>query len=415
LKLNIGIVGGSIAGCSSAILLSRAGHNVAVYERHRGSLVGRGGGIGTPSAVLNGLIENDEIDADFPNFSTTEMPFVGRRSADDRHGRSVWGFPLDLRAFHWSALWNNLHKRVPDNIYHEGCKVTNAEMKDRITAALHFEDGSRAEFDLVLFADGYQSLGRKLLFPETDLTYRGYMLWRGLLPEAQQPESAPLGTRVPRLSHAEIPGHTVMYFIPSEDGSIEEGERIYNWAAYIPLADTDLGEFMLDLNGRFHDGTLPPGTIRLSEEQRLKGLAADNLPSYYAEIISKTENTYVQLIYTCDLPGYYRDRFCLIGDAGMVIQPFTGSGVFKGYNNTKDLLEKLETQASVEEALGQWGEKELHTAKRLLALGEQMEKAFIWDQLDFASADQEEVAEWWKASVTFPDEFSYQRAEKEAG
>jgi 2-polyprenyl-6-methoxyphenol hydroxylase-like FAD-dependent oxidoreductase len=409
MKLKIGIVGGSIAGCSAAILLSRAGHEVTVYERHRGSLVGRGGGIGTTSAVLNGLIENDEIDADFPHFQTTEMPFVGKRSAEDRYGRSAWAFPLDLRAFHWSALWNNLRKRVPDEIYHEGQRITAAHMKDEGTAVLQLADGSQAEFDLVLFADGYQSLGRQLLFPETGLKYRGYMLWRGLLPEAQMPESKPLDSKVPRLSHAKSPGNTVMYFIPNENGSIEEGERIYNWASYIPISEAELAEFMVDRHGRFHDGTLPPGFMRLSEENRLKALVAENLPAYFAEIIAKTENTYVQLIYTSDLPAYYRDRFCLIGDAGMVIQPFTGSGVFKGYNNAKDLLENLEAHGSIDEALQQWSDKELYSAKRLLALGEQMEKAFIWEQLDYATASEEAVAAWWKASVTFPEDFSYQR------
>lgn len=409
MTLRIGIVGGSIAGCSAAILLSRDGYDVTVYERHRGSLVGRGGGIGTPSSVLNGLIENDEIDADFPNFSTTEMPFVGRRSADDRYGRSAWGFPLDYRAFYWSALWNNLRRRVPDDVYLEGHKVVDARMTSEKTAMLYLEDGSRAEFDLVLFADGYHSLGRKLLYPKAELTYRGYMLWRGLLPEAHMSESAPLGTKVPRLSHTSIPGHTIMYFIPNEDGCVDEGERIYNWASYIPLPAEDVGEFMIDRDGRFHDGTLPPGQMRLSEEKRLKALAVDNLPTYYGEIISKTENTYVQLIYTSDLPGYYRDRFCLIGDAGMVIQPLTGSGVFKGYNNTKDLLEHLRSHSSIDEALRQWGEKELHSAKRLLALGEQMEKAFVWEHPDYATAAEEEVAAWWKASVTFPEDFPYQK------
>jgi 2-polyprenyl-6-methoxyphenol hydroxylase-like FAD-dependent oxidoreductase len=409
MTLKIGIVGGSIAGCSAAILLSRAGHDVTVYERHHGSLVGRGGGIGTPSAVLNGLIENDEIDADFPHFTTTEMPFVGRRSPDDRYGRTAWGFPLDLRAFHWSALWNNLRKRVPDDIYLEGHKVTNAHMKDANTAVLHLEEGSQEEFDLVLFADGYHSMGRKLLFPQTDLTYRGYMLWRGLLPEGQMPESAPLGSKVPRLSHANIPGHTVMYFIPHENGSVEAGQRIYNWASYIPLPEENIDQFMIDRSGRFHDGALPPGYMRIAEEDRLKAVAGENLPAYFAEIIAKTKNTFVQLIYTSDLPGYYHDRFCLIGDAGMVIQPFTGSGVFKGYNNTKDLLENLNAHESIDEALQQWGEKELLSAKRLLALGEQMEKAFIWDQLDYATAGEDEVAAWWKASVTFPEDFSYQK------
>ena len=38
-----------------------------------------------------------------------------------------------------------------------------------------------------------------------------------------------------------------------------------------------------------------------------------------------------------------------------------------------------------------------------------MEKAFIWDALDFAHADEDTTAAWWKASVTFPEDFSYER------
>ena len=100
---------------------------------------------------------------------------------------------------------------------------------------------------------------------------------------------------------------------------------------------------------------------------------------------------------------------CLIGDAGMVIQPFTGSGVFKGFNNVKDLVACLQENNTVEDALEQWSKKQLQTGKRLLALGEQMEKAYIWEQLDFATVDEETTKNWWKASVTFPKEFNYEK------
>jgi len=409
MKLKIGIVGGSIAGCSAAILLLRAGHDVMVFERSSGKLVGRGGGIGTPSAVLDALIEQDIIDEDFPRFSATSMPFTGKRSADDRLGNTPWSLPLDLLAFHWSALWNNLRKRVPDELYRTGQQVVGAKMNDNSTVTIQLKDGTEAEFDLVLFADGYQSLGRKLLFPDVDLSYRGYMLWRGLLPEKEMQDSAPLGTKVPRLSHSSIPGHTVMYFIPNDNGSVKEGDRIFNWAAYLPISGEELSEFMIDRDGRQRTGTMPPGKMRIDEENRLKEIAVSNLPTYFGEVISKTQDTYVQLIYTSDLPAYFRDRLCLIGDAGMVIQPFTGSGVFKGYNNVKDLLDSLADNQSVETALEHWGDKQLQTGKRLLALGAQMEKAFIWESLDFATADSETTLAWWKASVTFPEDFSYQK------
>jgi len=56
----------------------------------------------------------------------------------------------------------------------------------------------------------------------------------------------------------------------------------------------------------------------------------------------------VQLIYTVRLPAYHLGRICLIGDAGIVAQPFTGSGVFKGYNNIRDLIKALNTHEAIE-------------------------------------------------------------------
>lgn len=407
-QLDIGIVGGSIAGCSAAILLGRAGHRVQVFERSRGGLVGRGGGIGTSGPMVEALIAQDLVDADFPHLSGTSMPFIVRTPEHERLGYSPWQMPMNLKVFHWSTLWNNLRKRVPDARYHRGHEVVGAQTHDDDTVILEFGDGSKAGFDLVLFADGYQSLGRGLLFPQVGLDYRGYMLWRGLLPEGEMGDSAPLGSNVPRLSYTDLPGNLVLYFVPNQDGSMKAGERIYNWAAYIPLPEADLPRFMVDRDGTSHAGTIPPGKMRLEEEERLKRLMRDNVPTYYGDIIAKTQNTYVQLIYTVRLPAYYVGRICLIGDAGMVAQPFTGSGVFKGYSNVKDLLEALSSYGTVDEALSNWSREQVRIGNRLLALGEQEEQAFIWNTLDLASADAATTAAWWKAAVTFPEEFTFE-------
>lgn len=406
-RLNIGIVGGSIAGCSAAILLGRAGHNVQVFERSRGNLVGRGGGIGTPGAVFDALVEQDVIDVDFPHLTGTAMPFIIRTPEHQRLGYSPWQMPMNLEVFHWSTLWNNLRTRVPDEIYHQGHEAVHAEPSGTDSVTLHFKDGTSKDFDLVIFADGYQSLGRRLLFPEVELKYRGYMLWRGLLPEAEMADSTPLGSNVPRLSYPNLPGNLVVYFVPNRDGATDIGLRIFNWAAYIPIPEDELPAFMVDQDGTALSGTIPPGKVRHDEEDRLKQLMRYNLPTYYADIITKTQNTYVQLIYTSHLPAYHKGRICLIGDAGIVTQPFTGSGVFKGYNNIKDLLYAFANSPTVEDALEQWGKEQVRMGERLLLLGEQMEQAFIWNSLDLATADAAATSAWWKAAVTFPEEFSY--------
>jgi 2-polyprenyl-6-methoxyphenol hydroxylase-like FAD-dependent oxidoreductase len=335
------------------------------------------------------------------------MPFIVRTPKHEKLGYKPWEMPMNLKAFHWSALWKNLRKRVPDENYHQGHAVLDAKMDNPKRVTLALENGSTEDFDLVLFADGYQSLGRKLIFPTIEVNYRGYMLWRGLLPESRLDDSTPLGSNVPRLSYTDLPGNLVLYFVPNEDGSIVPGERIINWAAYIPIPEVDLPAFMIDRDGKSYRGTIPPGKMRLTEEDRLKQLMQDNLPTYYGDVIAKTQDTYVQLIYTVSLPAYHQGRVCLIGDAGMVAQPFTGSGVFKGYNNIRDLLEALNTYEPLETALQYWSTEQVRIGYRLLGLGEQMEQAFIWHSLDLASADAATTESWWKEAVTFPEEFTY--------
>lgn len=407
MSLNIGIVGGSIAGCSAAILFERAGHRVDVFERSSGGLVGRGGGIGTPGSVLDELIEEDFLDADFPHLTGTSMPFVIRTPEATELGRTAWEMPMNLAAFHWSALWNQLRKRVPDQSYHQGHQVTDAA-PEADGVVLTFADGSRHRFDLVVFADGYRSLGRRIMFPEADLSYRGYMLWRGLLPESEIPGTEALGSTVPRISFASGPGNLVMYFVPGSDGSTAPGERLVNWASYIELPDGDLEAFMVDRSGRRRTGTVPPGDMRPEVERSLKDLMVDVLPNLHGRIIDATPDTYVQLIYTVRVPAYASGRMCLIGDAGSVAQPFTGSGVFKGHANVVGLLDALSAHGDLDDALAMWSTEQVHVADHLLALGKQMEQAFIWDSLDLAAADATSTEAWWRASVSFPEEFTYE-------
>ncbi|MGI9149281.1 MAG: NAD(P)-binding protein [Chloroflexota bacterium] len=90
-KVRVGIIGGSIAGCAVAIELSRAGYDVAVFERSRGTLVGRGAGISLPMPTFRSLIARDLIDADFPTASRRRRLWsLGARweiDADRRRGR----------------------------------------------------------------------------------------------------------------------------------------------------------------------------------------------------------------------------------------------------------------------------------------------------------------------------------------
>jgi 2-polyprenyl-6-methoxyphenol hydroxylase-like FAD-dependent oxidoreductase len=403
--LNVGIVGGSITGCCAAILLERAGHRVTVFERSNRGLVGRGGGIGTIGSVLRSMIEDDLLDADFPHTSFTKLAFTAGSPRSDRMGVSPWQAPMDFHAFHWTALWNQLRKRVPDTSYRDGHEVTAVIANGPNGAALRLADGSEHTFDLVLFADGYQSLGRATLFPGSELSYRGYLLWRGLLRESELEHCEPLEDSVVRLSFSSMPGDLVMHFIPNENGSTKRGDRICNWDAYVQLPD-NLSDFMVDHLGGHQPGAIPPRRMSAESESELKELVAANLPAYFATIIRETQNTYVQLVYNNELSRYAKDRVCVVGDAGIVVQPFTMSGVFKGLNNVQDLLKALRVGDTLQEALERWSSEQVRVGRRLLALAAQLEDALIWNRLDFTKVDAKTTEAWWRAAVKWPEEFS---------
>jgi len=403
--LKIAIIGGSISGCISAILLARAGHDVTVYERSARGLIGRGGGVATSRGVLDRLRALDILDAGFP-----AIPFHGLRMAKITPeapyiGHSPLVRALDMHCVNWSGLWENLRKRVPDTAYRRGVELISATQTQQESVALCFADGHKTEADLVLFADGYGSVGRRMLFPEAELVYRGYLVWRGVLPDGELNDLAPLETH-PRFSFATMPGSFVSFVVPSREGATTPGQRTINWAAYLPLPDTDVPAFMIDKEGQPRRGTIPSGAMRDAQDTQLKALMAKQLPAYYADLLARTSGNQIQLIYTCDLPAYGKGRMCLIGDAGMVVQPLTGAGVFKALSNAEGLARALE-RPDLTRALIDWSGEQTLVAKRMLRMGCDMEQAFIWNTIDLARATPEDCADWFDGAIDIAEEYSY--------
>lgn len=404
--MKVGIVGGSIAGCTAAVELLRAGHEVTVLERSRGGLTGRGAGIGTPVETIETLVSRDLIDADTPRFVVSEHPLASRENANDRYGHRALTLPLNMALLNWGDLWRELRSRVPDSTYTEGTEVTSSR-PDSDQVVLMGADGWCGTYDLVLFADGYQSIGRRALFPDLHPSYRGYVLWRGVLNESRLSDSAPLETALYRLHYKGLPGNAVFYFVPGRDGSTSAGSRWVNWACYIPVEAEALPEFLVDRHGRRREHSLPPGSMRPREEARLKEMMSDHLPSYFAEIVSDSADTFAQPIFSVTVPANAVGRRVLLGDAGTVAPPFTGSGVFKAMMNAVELVKALGEPGLTVEVLERWSTEQAQRGSRLAALGEQMERAFVWDAPDFSTMAESEARVWWMESITFPDDFSY--------
>ena len=137
-----------------------------------------------------------------------------------------------------------------------------------------------------------------------------------------------------------------------------------NWACYIPVQAEALPGFLVDRHGRRHDHSLPPGSLRPGEEARLKDLMADHLPSYFAEIVADSQDTFVQPIYTVTVPQNAVGRIALLGDAGAVAPPFTGSGVFKAMMNAMELVAAIGEENNPVELLAQWSTEQAERGRQ---------------------------------------------------
>ncbi len=257
----------------------KEGHEVKVFERSDKTLVGRGGGIGTTPSLMEQIRNDGLINGHFAHFQINRMPFVGKSISSEPFGKTAWAMPVNFQVFQWKELWENLRNNVHDENYRVGMKVVSARLLDNGEVELSINTDLKEQFDLVIFADGYNSLGRSILFPEIELQYRGYVLWRGLLPESELQGESPLKEEILRLSYDGEPGHNVVYFIPDQNGSVREGERVYNWAAYIAIPETELDEVMTDNKGKIRVGTLPPGSKSEHIKTRLKSFLTKQIPA----------------------------------------------------------------------------------------------------------------------------------------
>ena len=407
--LEVGIVGGSIAGCFTALELINAGHHVTVFEHSDAELHGLlGAGLGTPTPMFETLIERDLVDEDIPHLSLTEMAFVSP-DGTDRMGAAPLRRPLIFVAFHWGDLHRGLSKRLPSAAYRAGDHVDAVTPIGDNGAVVRLADGSEHRFDLVIFADGYRSEGRRSLFPDVELDYRGYVCWRGVVDESLVEDGTDIATTFARFGSTGFPG-SFIYPIPGRDGSAKVGERLINWGLYLPTPADELPPFLVGRDGREHEGTIPPGELPLHVERRLKDLAHETLPPLYADIVEASTDTFAQAIYSVTVPAFRVGRICLTGDAAGVATPFTGSGIFKAANNAIRLRTALDAHhdSDVDLALAAWSDTETAAAHEILDLGRQFEEAFIWNPPDLSRMEPGEAALWWHRSVKHPVGFTFE-------
>lgn len=396
--LRVAIVGGSLAGCAAAVALRRVGCEVTVYERSRGKLEDRGAGIGMPLALLHTLIERDLVDADIAHFQATKAPFVLRadtKEGEHGRGRLLWEQPIAAAVTNWGIVYRHLRSRIPDAVYHQGQEVLAVSDWGGDTGSVHLAEDHTAQFDLVVCADGPQSVGRRRLFPTQSLQYVGYILWRGL---AEEQAVANVSLFEDRLTWAlSDSGYCLLYLVPSRAEEIAVGKRQVNWVLYENVADTALPGVLTDAHGVVHPTSLPPGAASATQVTYIHHRARQQFPGYIADVVDATPSPFIQAVFDLSIPYYRWGRLCLLGDASTLCRPHAASGAVKALTDAMALADAFTTAGALEDALCAWDTTRSAEGRRLVTLGQVMGRAFVqdvpvWQQMDAAAMEQ-----WWTA------------------
>jgi 2-polyprenyl-6-methoxyphenol hydroxylase-like FAD-dependent oxidoreductase len=367
-----------------AVELSRIGCQVTVLERSRHGLRDRGTGIAMPIAVMEDLVRRDLVDRGMGYLPTQHVARVAKSSDSAGYGHLIWKQPSQVAQLRWDALFQQLRARVPDDCYLHDCAVRTAlERNERVS--LQLQSGQAFEVDLAIFCDGYRSRGRGQLFPDAEPQYAGYVLWRGLLPEHELRDSGPLEDALVTALYSG--GYGAFYFVQAEATDTGPSSRSVNWALYLQVPAAELPRWLTDTNGIVHAGSVPAGMLPSATERECKRIAATLLPDYYAQLVQRTRDTFVQAVFDTHAPGYCRGRMVLSGDAGALAMPTTGSGALKAMQDAADLAAALRVHSSLAAATSAWDQTRTRRGNRLVDYGRQLASALLTDGADWSTMD----------------------------
>ena len=327
------MVGGSIGGLTAALLLRDASWEVDVFERSAVLLEGRGGGIVAHPTTMRYLVERAGLDVTEFSASATWFRYL------DGAGDVAYEEPCSYRFTSYNALYLPLLEQFGRARYHLGEECVGLDGGEPVLAS-----GRRAPSDLVVFADGINSTGRRLVASEAQTVFAGYVAWRGTVAHEQLRGTAleGLGNAI---TYCVLPdGHSISYPIPG---------RLQNWLWYWNVSPGS----ELDVRPAT---SVPPGSVQEEHVAELVDRARAKLPPVMVEVIERTVAPYIQVILDIEPERMASGRACLIGDGAFTARPHIAVGTAKAAEDAWTLAAALDVaDGDLDGALDSWSQQQV--------------------------------------------------------
>ncbi len=330
-NLNIAIAGAGIGGLTAALGLQREGYTVRVYEQAP-KLMQVGAGLSLSPTAAHGL-RYLGLDAVLREFAYAPEEQFTRHYSDgrllmvsNRGGALMQRFGERYYLIHRADLHQGLAAAVRSNDP-ETIQLARAVRDVRRTApGVEFElaDGTTAQADALIAADGQRSVVRQQLFSPTPPRFTGYVAWRALIPM----DRLPWLSLEPRSGIFIGPGHMVNVY------PVQRGQALNLVAFAERSAWTEEGwsipATVDELLQEFHDWTDDVLRIMraIPEGQLFRWGLFDREP----------------------LPVWHREHVALLGDAAHPVLPFLGHGAVLAIEDGVVLARAMAAATSVPEA-----------------------------------------------------------------
>jgi len=183
--MNIVILGGGVAGVSTAIALKQKGFDVTVYERNQSESNIGAGIVVWPNAsyVLEqlGVLEEIKKVSGYPS-SMQRMSNTGDDlgSINIEEINNSMGYPsLSILRSDFQTILVTKLKSLGIKIKY-GYEITKIEEKEQ-TVNIHFKNGKNTTADIIIGADGrMSSIARKFVTGNNKPIYQGFINWIGV-------------------------------------------------------------------------------------------------------------------------------------------------------------------------------------------------------------------------------------------
>jgi len=338
------IVGGSMSGLLSGLLLRRAGWAVDVYERVDSELSGRGAGIVAQYELIERLrglgLATDDLGV-----------HVTTRKILDAQGRFTHEYECPQVLTAWERVYRLLRDAFPPEHYHRGRGFT-AFTQDATKVSAHFSDGEKVDADLLVGADGIRSTVRQQVAPNISPLYAGYSAWRALIAEGDFPPDVHRDL-FEYMTFALPPGEQFLgYPVAGPDNDLRSGHRRYNIVWYRPADEkTRLKWLLTDERGTTHAISIPPPLIRREVIVEMRADAERLLGPQFRQLARLIDEPILQPIYDLESPQMAFGRVAIAGDAAFVARPHVAAGVSKAADDAAALADTLTAEPDVPSAL----------------------------------------------------------------